>query len=202
MHVWVTSWARPDPTPPIRPTTCPLFHTPAPHHPTTLPPIVHRHALQEFSSFSLPVQTGDRLFQVHWKRGFPWATRGKCVKSVSRRNRERERARGIDSAHCSALFSPAFSDTLRWMRGTCALERRVTGAAGKQRKTTAAATATATMSRILGRSFANSCKMAQAAQLDTDNAGESETAAGRAKESARCSKKRVTHLCNEASTGM
>lgn len=64
MHVWVTSWARPDRFPPN-----PAFPT----------PFAHRHALQEFSCSPLPVQTVgffSFLFQVHWKPfRFPWVRR-------------------------------------------------------------------------------------------------------------------------------
>jgi len=54
--------------------------------------------------------------------------------------------------------------------------------------------------RISGRSFANSCKTAQAAaQLDERVERDG---ASPAKETAARPQKRVTHLCNEASTGM
>jgi len=86
------------------------------------------------------------------------------------------------------------------MASACAVERRVAGAAGKQRKPMQQQQQQQEFRRISGRSFANSCKTAQAAaQLDERVERDG---ASPAKETAARPQKRVTHLCNEASTGM
>uniref|UniRef100_B3P289 GG12604 n=1 Tax=Drosophila erecta TaxID=7220 RepID=B3P289_DROER len=83
------------------------------------------------------------------------------------------------------------------MASACAAERRVTGAAGKQRKPLQQQQQSPHFGKVV--SMANSCKAAQAAQLD----GRAERdGASSAKETAARPQKRVTHLCNEASTGM
>jgi len=169
MHVWVTSWARPD-----------RF----PHHPQHTS---HRPPPRLAGVFLLFTSIADSrlfLFQVHWKPlGVP-------VGSPAPRS---------DSAQLAPSFSGDFPARLSGspLNGESLRSRKACHRSS--RKTKEKRCNNSNNRRISGRSFANSCKMAQAAQLD--RRGERD-GASQAKERARHPQKRVTHLCNEASTGM